>query len=594
MTPRARLALAVLGGIGGLLSCAEWAGPALAGPRLSIVPVFSVTGGTVLVNDLDRLRVVVQTTAAPRGAPPVVDTTIAVDTAGNATLTLPILLTGAVRTYTVQLQGIRSSDGAVLYAGSSSVTVRAGSVTPVDSVPVFYVGPCPLGAKCSVTVGPQNVTLKQGGSLTMAVTVRDASGVPVPLMPVRLSNVTPRLVSLASDLSVTALSGTSCGPARVAASIPGATDTLRVGVNAAVTIPALLFAGDSSAGLSSGLFCQNTNGTGRFRVSVNGATGDVNPRYSPDRQRVAYTFVPPGPFPQPQQLWVARWAGDSDALVVSDTLLAYRPRWSPNGLHLGYECGANVCVILDATGPIALLSQAPRTILSDVVPTRRTGSASFAWDPRNPDWLAFVRDSVTADAVPKTTSALYTVNVNGTGLQQLTPAPLDFGGGVLRIDRIDWSPRGDVVVFSAADTLSRSKLYAINRDGTGLRQLTKGGDSDIRPVVSPDGAQVLFLRNLASGCSVDYWRIGIDGAGEQAVTNEGFCDVITNGLGHDWSPDGTEIVLVGAGPNGQYNGFMVYRLPAGTTAASYVTNRVPVRGLDAGSLSNDFQPSWRP
>jgi hypothetical protein len=68
----------------------------------------------------------------------------------------------------------------------------------------------------------------------------------------------------------------------------------------------------------------------------------------------------------------------------------------------------------------------------------------------------------------------------------------------------------------------------------------------------------------------------------------------TNGLGHDWSPDGTELVLVGAGPNGQSKGFMVYRLPAGTTAATYVSQRIPVRDIDPLTSSNDLQPSWRP
>lgn len=114
----------------------------------------------------------------------------------------------------------------------------------------------------------------------------------MPGVPVRVTDVTPGLIGLASDLTVTALSRTSCGPARVAAGIPGPSDTLRLEVTAPVTIPAVLFAGDSAAGVSRGVFCHNTNGTGRFRITPNGATGDVNPRYSPDRQRVAYTFNP--------------------------------------------------------------------------------------------------------------------------------------------------------------------------------------------------------------------------------------------------------------------------------------------------------------
>ena len=594
--------------IGGALACAEWAGPGLGGPQLAIVPTFSTVsgGGTgvVLFDDLDRLHVTITPAVAvigvgqvapasplPGGA--VVDTIVAVDAAGNATLTVRVPVVGPAQAYQVLLEGFRSSDSVVLYRGSDIVTLRPAGATPVDSVPVVYVGPCLLGAGCVLSVGPRGFVLKQAGAVAMTTLVTDLLGSPVPGVPVRLTDVTPGLIGLASDLTVTALSGTSCGPARVAADIPGSSDTLRVEVTAPVTIPAVLFAGDSAVGLSSGVFCHNTNATGRFRVTANGASGDVNPRYSPDRQRVAYTFNPG----TQQQLWVARWAGDTDALVVSDTMAAYRPRWSPNGQHLAYECGANVCVIANATGPISLLSQTPRASFVGVVPTRSTGAGSFAWDPRNPDRLAFTLDSVFAfDSVTlrqTMTSALYVANFDGSAVTQLTPTPLDAGSGVLQIQQIDWSPRGDVIVFSGTDTLLASKLYVINADGTGFRQLTRGGDADSRPIVSPDGSQVLFLRNVG-GCSIDYWRIRIDGSAEQQVTSEGFCDVSTNALGHDWSPDGTEIVLVGAGPNGQYGGFMVYRIPAGTTAATYAKARQPVRGLDSASTSNDFQPSWRP
>lgn len=607
-----RRQLLVLACAGGALACAEWAGPALGGPRLSIVPVFSAGaaagGGTVLVNDLDRLHVIVLPSsplaapgrAATRTPGAVVDTTVAVDASGNATITVPVLVAGSAETFLVQLEGIRSRDSTVLYSGGSVVTLQPGRPAPIDSVPVAYIGPCPLGAGCVVVVGPQNTPpLTQAGSLTMAVVVDSPTGVPAPNVPVRLTNLTPGLIALAPGPIVTALSGTSCGPARVAADIPGSADTLRVTVNAPVTVPALLFAGDSfpdSLGASGGVFCQNPGAAGRFHISVNGASGDVNPRYSPDRQRVAFTYRPLAAPTSPHNfLAVSRWAGDSEFVAVSDTS-AYRPRWSPNGAHLAFECGdgfssdQDVCVFLDANVPLTSFVNAPRIFLTDSVTTRPDGASTFAWDPLNPDRLAFERDILIGQW---RSSAIYSANFDGTGIAQLTLKPLDVGTGFLQINQLDWSPRGDVIVFGATDTLFGSKLYAINRDGTGFRQLTRGPDSDSRPVVSPDGSQVLFLRN-SGGCSIDYWRIRVDGTGEQQLTSEAFCDITTNGLGHDWSPDGAQVVLVGAGPHGQYSGFMVYRLPAAATAATYTTQRIPVRNIDPLTFSNDVQPSWRP
>lgn len=591
MRGRGRLGVALA--LGAMGACAEWAGPRLGRPTLAIVPVFggpTVTSEGALVNDLDRIRVVVRQLPA-RSL--VADTSVAVDVEGNAQLTVPVFLIGvSPASFEVALEGIRSADGMVLYTGIDTVVVSGTTPTPPESILATYVGPCRLGAACRVVVGPQNVTLKQAESVTLTVTV-DSLGVTVPNVPVRITNVTPGLVALTSGLAVTALSGTSCGPARIAASIPGSADTLRLAVNLPVTQAAVLFAGDSGGGLSSGVFCSNSDGSGRFNVSRNGALGDVHPRWSPDRQRVAYSFQPAGPFPPSQELWVSRWAGDTQAFVTGDTLTgAYRPRWSPNGLHLAYECrtglSSNVCVILVASGPISGLSQAPRAVLSDRVLGRPTGTGAFAWDPRQPDRLAFVRDSLTLDQ--KTTSAIYLATFDGTQIQPLTLSPLDLGRGVLQIGEIDWSPQGDVIVFSAIDTQFTQKLYAIDRDGSGFREVTKGSDYDSRPVVSPDGSHILFLRDRA--CSLDYWRIRIDGTGEQRVSGEGFCDISTGQLGHDWSPDGTAIVLVGAGPLG---GFAVYRLPAGATASTYLKDRVLAsRGADAGGLVSDIQPSWRP
>ena len=167
---------------------------------------------------------------------------------------------------------------------------------------------------------------------------------------------------------------------------------------------------------------------------------------------------------------------------------------------------------------------------------------------------------------------------------------------MLQISELDWSPPGDVIVFSATDPLFVRKLYVINRDGTGLLQLTKGPttDSDSRPVFSPDGRQIVFLRNTG-GCSIDYWRVNADGTGEQQVSDERLCDLSTAALGYDWSPDGKDIVLVGGGPDGPFVQLLVYKVAGTTTAATYFQDRRLVgRGAAPGVSVIDIQPNWRP
>jgi hypothetical protein len=226
---------------GGTLACAEWAGPSLGRSGLAIVPVVSVPvlgGGTVLVDDLDSLRVVVHLAVQGRTTGVVIDTSVGVDEAGNAALTVPVLVVGSAQTFAVVLQGIRSRDGAVLYMGNDTVTVRPGLPTRVDSVPVAYIGPCGLGAGCRVTVAPQDTTLPPGGSFVMRISI-DSAGTAIAGVPAVLTNLTPDLTLVGADRGITALASPTGGAARVATAIRGAADTLRLTVSP-LTAPAMV------------------------------------------------------------------------------------------------------------------------------------------------------------------------------------------------------------------------------------------------------------------------------------------------------------------------------------------------------------------
>jgi Tol biopolymer transport system component len=109
-------------------------------------------------------------------------------------------------------------------------------------------------------------------------------------------------------------------------------------------------------------------------------------------------------------------------------------------------------------------------------------------------------------------------------------------------------------------------------------------------VFSPDGKQVLFLRD--PGCAADYWRVEAATGFATQVSAEAFCDFDASVLGHDWSPDGKDIVLVGRDAQGHT---LIYRVPAGMTAVDYAKDRVLIgRGVDLGGFVTDMQPSWRP
>ena len=93
--------------------------------------------------------------------------------------------------------------------------------------------------------------------------------------------------------------------------------------------------------------------------------------------------------------------------------------------------------------------------------------------------------------------------------------------------------RSPLIVFSS-DRSGQWRLWTIQPDGTGLKQLTQVGpdDADVDPAFSPDGASILFTSTR--GGSAGVWRMTI---------TTGKMERICGGDQAGWSPDGKSIVF---------------------------------------------------
>jgi len=140
-------------------------------------------------------------------------------------------------------------------------------------------------------------------------------------------------------------------------------------------------------------------------------------------------------------------------------------------------------------------------------------------------------------ADPSGQVGIFVVEVDGTGLTQITPEGMDIGE-----DRGSWSPTGDEILFTArSDPDHHSSLWVVNHDGSGLHQLPipscGGAFSDRRshgcfaPRWSPDGAKIVFVRNSALGNVSNIYTVNADGTGLFQVTHDGFPYD-----GPDWGP----------------------------------------------------------
>ncbi|HKO39041.1 MAG TPA: hypothetical protein VJU14_11810 [Solirubrobacterales bacterium] len=94
----------------------------------------------------------------------------------------------------------------------------------------------------------------------------------------------------------------------------------------------------------------------------------------------------------------------------------------------------------------------------------------------------------------------------------------------------------------AEDPASRSKIWLVRADGTGMRQLTTGPGADEMPTLSRDGKEVAFVRTLndgtPSGRKPELYTVPITGGEPTSLTENTLVDV--NPV---FSPDGRDLAF---------------------------------------------------
>lgn len=115
--------------------------------------------------------------------------------------------------------------------------------------------------------------------------------------------------------------------------------------------------------------------------------------------------------------------------------------------------------------------------------------------PKTPEEIEKYTSLLDQGLVEPTDMELFIVNLDGTGLRQIT----DLGNA-------NWAPyfhpSGEKIIFSSNHASERGfpfNLFMINVDGTGLKQISFDDTFDSFPMFSYDGKKVVFASNRYNG-----------------------------------------------------------------------------------------------
>ena len=267
-----------------------------------------------------------------------------------------------------------------------------------------------------------------------------------------------------------------------------------------------------NGGTPAGIYAINPDGTGATLLvnDLNDGTGE--PAWSPDGRQLAFVSRRHQMYGFPGDLAVYVINADGSGLMrlTNSPAPDEWPAWSPDGARIAFN--RFTCMNLDCT------QQGYRAIYTVNVDgsglTRLTNPVGIG-DDEWPTWSPDGRQIAFARTADSTASDIFVMNSDGSNLIRLTD-------GRYAVRSPAWSPDGRLIAYARASAPATGNpdfdLYTMNADGSNVRQLTSGPAADWSPSWSPDGTQIVFYsEGRDPGQSI--FIVNVDGSGLTRVTD---------------------------------------------------------------------------
>ncbi len=376
--------------------------------------------------------------------------------------------------------------------------------------------PTPARPVALVLVSPPAASLSAGQQLVVTATLKDEEGRPL-VRPVSWHSDNEAVASVSSNGTVAAV---SAGSAEIVATSEGKTGKAYITVAAAQVPVARITLEADADGLEIGE-------TVFLAATVEGPNGE------PIQRQVTWTTTAPD---------VATVEGTSLSLagvqgtgvggvtitarvdeVSASVTFRVSPRPTFDLVYTRWTGTASAELFVLGLG-------------GDAMAPVRLNAGSVSRDPSpSPDGTQVVfAVSQTHPTTGQPQNDLYIVNRNGLNMRHLTRMP-----GLE--DEPVWSPDGRKILFHATDEgTQRSDLWTVNVDGTGLTNLTAAIGATMTDKRSPawsfDGARIAFVG--AVGGQHKIWIMNADGSNPMRITHDSGFDSSPS-----WSPTGDRIAF---------------------------------------------------